>query len=57
MKLSEFVGQLQSFCNEGYALKEVEILDMDGKTFEIPDKISLSHDKEKEIVQITLHNK
>lgn len=57
MKLYEFVAQLQHFCNEGYSLYDVEVLDMDGKTFKIPDIISLSHDKEKDIVQITLHNK
>lgn len=57
MKLYELVAQLQHFCNEGYSLYDVEVLDMDGKTFKIPDVISLSHDKEKDIVQITLHNK
>lgn len=57
MKLYELVAQLQSFCNEGYSLYDVEALDTDGKIFKIPDIISLSRDLEKEIVQITLHNK
>lgn len=57
MKLYELVAILQNFCHEGYACDEVEILDKDGNSFEVPDNITLSHDHKKEIVQITAHHK
>lgn len=56
MKLYEFIDKLQAFAHEGYATCEVEILDKDGNSFEVPDEINLAHDKSKEIVQISAHH-
>lgn len=57
MDVRTLVSFLQSYCNEGRALDEVEILDSDGNTICALDKICLATDHDREVVQITVHHK
>lgn len=57
MDVRKLVAILQSYCNEGRALDEVEILDSDGNTICELDNIHLATDHNREVVQITIHHK
>ena len=54
MYLRDLVAKLQTYCNQGSALDEVEIHNEDG-LISIPDTVKLTRDFEKEIVRIEVH--
>lgn len=54
MYLRDLVAKLQTYCNQGFALDEVEIHNKDG-LISIPDTVKLTRDFEKESIRIEVH--
>ena len=54
MYLRDLVAKLQTYCNQGFALDEVEIHNEDG-LISIPDTVKLTRDFEKESIRIEVH--
>ena len=55
MTLTELVCKLQAEAHEGHAMYNVVVKDSKDNTY-IPNGISIRHDHEKEIIEISVEN-